>query len=57
MGLDDPFPLGEIEGVGTSYPGRVLEYAREVGIITAQEEKDIWHKNVLAWLGNSNISI
>ena len=57
MGLDDPFPLGEIEGVGTSYPGRVLEYAREVGIITDQEEKDIWHKNVLAWLGNSHISI
>ena len=57
MGLDDPFPLGEIEGVGTSYPGRVLEYAREVGIITDQEEKDIWHKNVLAWLGNPHISI
>ena len=56
MGLDDPFPLGEIEGVGSSYPGRVLEYAKEIDIITAQEEKDIWHKNVLAWLGNNNIS-
>jgi len=51
MGLDDPFPLGEIEGVGTSYPGRVLDYAKEKGILTEQEEKDIWHKNILDWLG------
>ena len=51
MGLDDPFPLGEIEGVGTSYPGRVLDYAREKGILTEQEEKDIWYKNILDWLG------
>ena len=51
LGLDDPFPLGEIEGVGTSYPGRVLEYARKEGILSEQEEKDIWHKNVLDWLG------
>ena len=51
MGIDDPFPLGEIEGVGTSYPGRVLDYARETGILSEQEVKDIWHKNVLDWLG------
>ena len=50
MGLDDPFPLGEMEGVGTSYPGRVLDYAIETGIFTEQEGKDIWHKNVLNWL-------
>ena len=54
MGLDDPFPLGEIEGVGTSYPGRVLDYAVETGIITEQEQKEIWHKNVLDWLGPNN---
>ena len=54
MGLDDPFPLGEIEGVGTSYPGRVLDYAVETGIITEQEKKEIWHKNVLDWLGPKN---
>ncbi|MBJ05114.1 MAG: amidohydrolase [Flavobacteriales bacterium] len=53
MGIDDPYPLGEIEGVGTSYPGRVLDYAHEVGILTTQEHKDIWHKNVLNWLGLS----
>jgi aminocarboxymuconate-semialdehyde decarboxylase len=51
MGLDDPFPLGEIEGVGTSYPGRVVDYAKKIGVLTEQEEKDIWHKNVLDWLG------
>ena len=50
MGLDDPFPLGEMEGIGTSYPGRVLDYAIETGIITDKEGKDIWHKNVLDWL-------
>ena len=51
MGLDDPFPLGEIEGVGTSYPGRVLDYAKKTGILTEQEEKEIWYKNILDWLG------
>ena len=51
MGLDDPYPLGEIEGVGTSYPGRVLDYAIEIGVLSNQEGKDIWHKNVLNWLG------
>ena len=51
MGIDDPFPLGEIEGVGTSYPGRVLDYAIETGIVTNQQGKDIWCKNVLEWLG------
>ena len=50
MGLDDPFPLGEMEGVGTSYPGRVLDYAVEIGVLSEQQGKDIWHKNVLDWL-------
>ena len=51
MGLDDPYPLGEMEGVGSSYPGRVVDYAVETGILTEQEGKDIWEKNVLDWLG------
>ena len=51
MGLDDPYPLGEIEGIGTSYPGRVLDYATEVGILTEEEKNNIWHKNVINWLG------
>ena len=51
MGLDDPYPLGEIEGIGTSYPGRVLDYATEVGSLTEEEKNNIWHKNVINWLG------
>ena len=51
MGLDDPFPLGEIEGVGSSYPGRVLDDALDQGLITEEEKKDIWCQNVLDWLG------
>jgi len=51
MGLDDPYPLGEMEGVGTSYPGRVVDFAVENGILTEQEGKDMWHKNVQDWLG------
>ena len=42
LGLDDPFPLGEMEGVGTSYPGRVVDYAVEIGVLTEQEGSDIW---------------
>lgn len=53
MGLDDPYPLGEMEGVGTSYPGRVVDYAVESGILTAQEGKDIWDQNVRDWLGGA----
>lgn len=51
MALDDPYPLGEIEGIGTSYPGRVVKFAVEKGILTEQEGKDIWDKNVRDWLG------
>ena len=31
--------------------GRVLDYAIEIGVLSNQEGKDIWHKNVLNWLG------
>jgi aminocarboxymuconate-semialdehyde decarboxylase len=51
FGLDDPYPLGEMEGIGTSYPGRVVDYAVEIGILTAQERQDLWDKNVRTWLG------
>ena len=51
MGLDDPYPLGELDGVGTSYPGRVVDYALEIGVLNKNEVCNIWHKNVLDWLG------
>ncbi|MEJ6801228.1 MAG: amidohydrolase family protein [Crocinitomicaceae bacterium] len=54
-GLDDPYPLGEMEGVGSSFPGRVIDYAVEIDIITQQESNDIWHSNVLRWLGKEKL--
>ena len=50
-GLDDPYPLGEMEDVGSSFPGRVIDYAVETGIISKQESNKIWKDNVLKWLG------
>jgi len=49
-GLDDPYPLGEMETVPGSYPGKVIDQALESGLITTQEHQDIWYKNVLSWL-------
>jgi aminocarboxymuconate-semialdehyde decarboxylase len=54
-GLDDPYPLGEMEGVGTSYPGRVVDFAVEVDILSQEEADNIWHSNVLRWLGKERI--
>ncbi len=49
-GLDDPYPLGEMEDVGTSFPGRVIDYAEEIGILNKKEVGRIWKDNVLTWL-------
>jgi aminocarboxymuconate-semialdehyde decarboxylase len=54
-GLDDPYPLGEMEGVANSYPGRVIDFAVEVGILDQKESDAIWHDNVLRWLGKTSI--
>ena len=51
MGLDDPYPLGEMDGVGDGYPGKVVDEAVKLGILSEQEKSEIWSKNVLAWLG------
>jgi len=50
-GLDDPYPLGEMEGVARSYPGRVIDFAVEVDILSQKESDEIWFDNVLRWLG------
>ncbi len=50
-GLDDPYPLGEMEGVRNSYPGRVIDFAVEAGILSQEESKDIWYSNVERWIG------
>ena len=54
-GLDDPYPLGEMEGVANSYPGRVIDFAVEVDILTQTESDAIWKDNVLRWLGKDKI--
>ena len=52
-GLDDPYPLGEMETVKDSYPGKVIDSALQAGIITASEKQKIWYDNVLNWLGDN----
>ncbi|MGB0915617.1 MAG: amidohydrolase, partial [Crocinitomicaceae bacterium] len=54
-GLDDPYPLGEMEGVANSYPGRVIDFAVEVDILKQAEADKIWYDNVLRWLGKSKL--
>ena len=54
-GLDDPYPLGEMESVPDCYPGKVIDDAEQLHIITAEEKKKIWYDNVLDWLGKDKI--
>jgi len=51
MGLDDPYPLGEMESEAqSSYPGKLLDLARNQNIISQNQYDDIWEDNVLRWL-------
>lgn len=51
IGLDDPYPLGEMESVPqSSYPGKILDLALEREIINQQEYDAIWCDNVIRWL-------
>ncbi len=51
LGLDDPYPLGEMESEAqSSYPGKLLDLAVEEGVISAQQHQEIWYDNVLRWL-------
>ena len=56
MGLDDPYPLGEMESEAqSSYPGKLLDLAIERKLITENQYDDIWEDNVLRWLfGDDN---
>jgi aminocarboxymuconate-semialdehyde decarboxylase len=56
MGLDDPYPLGEMESESqSSYPGKILDLAIDRNIITTTESEDIWSDNILQWLcGDDN---
>jgi len=51
MGLDDPYPLGEMESeTQSSYPGKILDLAMERDIISQPEYDAIWEDNVIQWL-------
>ncbi|MGB1121447.1 MAG: amidohydrolase, partial [Saprospiraceae bacterium] len=56
MGLDDPYPLGEMESERqSSYPGKLLDLAVEEGIIDKKQHEEIWSKNVVRWIcGDDN---
>lgn len=55
-GLDDPYPLGEMETVPDSYPGKVIDDAVQHDIITTEDRDAIWLDNVLRWLAGDNQS-
>ena len=52
-GLDDPYPLGEMESVAGCYPGIVLDQAVDSGVIDDSGRAQIWCDNVLRWLGDA----
>ena len=49
-GIDDPYPLGEMDTVEGSYPGRILDDAVEDDIISSQDMEEIWFDNPVRWL-------
>lgn len=54
-GLDDPYPLGEMETVAGSYPGKVLDEALAEKLISEKQFKNIWNQNVKKWIGRKMI--
>ena len=54
-GIDDPYPLGEMENVPNSYPGKVLDEAVQQQWLTTAERQHIWRENVWRWLGKTTI--
>jgi aminocarboxymuconate-semialdehyde decarboxylase len=54
-GLDDPYPLGEMETVPGSYPGKILDEAVHCRIITESDRVSIWDGNVQQWLFGERI--
>lgn len=51
-GLDDPYPLGEMESVQNCFPGQVIDEAAELNIISEEEKRAIWSTNVETWIGS-----
>ena len=52
VGLDDPYPLGEMESESqSSYPGKLLDLCVEREVINQAQQDAMWSENVLSWLG------
>lgn len=49
-GLDNPYPLGEMDTVEDCYPGKVLDHAVLHGVIGKTEKDEIWFDNVIHWI-------
>jgi aminocarboxymuconate-semialdehyde decarboxylase len=54
-GLDDPYPLGEMETDEGEYPGKVLHDAIEEGVISQEEAEAMWSDNVWRWIYNEEM--
>jgi len=51
LGLDDPYPLGEMNNeTQSSLPGKLLDLALEEGVITQEQHDQIWCDNVVRWI-------
>ena len=57
MGLDDPYPLGEMESEAqSSYPGKLLDLAIYRNLISQTQYDEIWEDNTLRGLfGNDKV--
>ena len=53
-GIDDPYPLGEMDTVQNSYPGKVIDDAVGSEIISSADRKKIWGENILNWLAGDD---
>jgi aminocarboxymuconate-semialdehyde decarboxylase len=51
LGLDDPYPLGEMDSEPqSSYPGKILDLAIERDVINREEYDAMWGANTIRWL-------
>ena len=49
-GVDDPYPLGEMETVEDCYPGVLLDDMERQGLINAAEKSDMMSTNTCSWI-------
>jgi aminocarboxymuconate-semialdehyde decarboxylase len=50
VGIDDPYPLGEMQSPSGSYPGRLLDLAETQCLVSTVQKNEIWHSNALRWI-------